>query len=57
MLYVDPKTVTRWAVEGKVASVRTPGGHHRFFQRPTIADRRRTVRAPRQSTTGPATEV
>ncbi len=31
MLYVDPKTVTRWALEGKVASVRTPGGHHRFF--------------------------
>jgi len=27
---VDPKTVTRWAKEGKLPSFRTPGGHHRF---------------------------
>ncbi len=27
---VDPKTVTRWAVSGKVGSVVTPGGHRRF---------------------------
>lgn len=27
---VDPKTVTRWAKDGKVPSVTTPGGHKRF---------------------------
>ena len=27
---VDPKTVTRWAKAGKLTSVKTPGGHHRF---------------------------
>lgn len=28
---VDPKTVTRWALKGRLASIRTPGGHHRFL--------------------------
>lgn len=27
---VDPKTVSRWVNAGKLASFRTPGGHHRF---------------------------
>ena len=27
---VDPKTVARWGRAGKLASVRTPGGHRRF---------------------------
>jgi excisionase family DNA binding protein len=27
---VDPKTVTRWARDGKLESVRTPGGHRRY---------------------------
>ena len=27
---VDPKSVTRWVKEGRLTSVRTPGGHHRF---------------------------
>lgn len=27
---VDPKTVTRWAVAGRISSLRTPGGHRRF---------------------------
>jgi excisionase family DNA binding protein len=27
---VDPKTVTRWASAGRIASIRTPGGHRRF---------------------------
>lgn len=27
---VDPKTVTRWAHSGKLASITTPGGHKRF---------------------------
>lgn len=27
---VDPKTVTRWAKDGKLSSIRTPGGHCRY---------------------------
>jgi excisionase family DNA binding protein len=27
---VDPKTVTRWAKQGKIRSIRTPGGHRRY---------------------------
>jgi excisionase family DNA binding protein len=27
---VDPKTVSRWATAGRIGSIRTPGGHHRF---------------------------
>lgn len=27
---VDPKTVTRWADAGRIRSIRTPGGQHRF---------------------------
>lgn len=27
---VDPKTVTRWAASGRIGSIKTPGGHHRF---------------------------
>ena len=27
---VDPKTVTRWAVAGKLTAVRTLGGHRRY---------------------------
>ncbi|RKS76395.1 excisionase family DNA binding protein [Actinomadura pelletieri DSM 43383] len=30
MFRVDPKTVTRWAREGKLNSVRTLGGHRRY---------------------------
>lgn len=29
---VDPKTVNRWAVAGRLASVRTLGGHRRYFR-------------------------
>ncbi len=31
MLRVNPKTVTRWTRAGKLSSIVTPGGHHRFF--------------------------
>lgn len=31
---VDVKTVARWAVAGRITSVRTPGGHRRY---PTAA--------------------
>ena len=27
---VDPKTVTRWASDGKLTCIRTLGGHRRF---------------------------
>lgn len=30
MFGVNTKTVTRWAVEGKLAAIRTPGGHRRY---------------------------
>jgi excisionase family DNA binding protein len=28
---VDPKTVARWASEGKLTSIRTLGGHRRYL--------------------------
>lgn len=30
MFRVDPKTVATWARAGKLAFIRTPGGHRRF---------------------------
>jgi excisionase family DNA binding protein len=30
MLKTHPRTVTRWAVEGRLTSIRTPGGHRRY---------------------------
>lgn len=27
---VDPKTVTRWAKQGRLPSIKTPGGHRRY---------------------------
>jgi excisionase family DNA binding protein len=32
MFRVDPKTVTRSAKTGRLASIRTPGGHRRYRQ-------------------------
>lgn len=29
---VGAKTVTRWAVQGRLRSIRTPGGHRRYFR-------------------------
>lgn len=29
---VNHKTVYRWAVAGRLTSVRTPGGHRRYFK-------------------------
>jgi excisionase family DNA binding protein len=59
LLYVDRKTVTRWAQTGKLASIRTPGGHRRYlradvlairagsFQHAPEAEARPDVRSPR----------
>lgn len=30
MFRVDPKTVTRWAKQGRLTSIRTLGGHRRY---------------------------
>lgn len=30
MFRVDPKSVTRWAKQGRLSSIKTPGGHRRF---------------------------
>ncbi len=32
ILFVDPKTVTRWARAGKIDAIRTPGGHRRYLR-------------------------
>jgi len=37
LLYVDPKTVSRWAAAGKIHSIRTPGGHRRFLRSEILA--------------------
>jgi len=37
MFGVDPKTVTRWAIGGRMGSIRTPGGHRRFRASEVIA--------------------
>lgn len=29
---VDAKTVTRWGQVGRLASLRTPAGHHRYYR-------------------------
>jgi excisionase family DNA binding protein len=34
---VDPKTVTRWAKSGKLASIRTLGGHRRYLESEVLA--------------------
>ena len=30
LFHVDPRTVTRWANEGRLSVIRTLGGHRRF---------------------------
>lgn len=34
---VDPKTVSRWALDGKLPSIRTPGGHRRYRESEVLA--------------------
>jgi len=50
MLSVDPKTVSRWASDGRIASLRTPGGHRRFFKAEILA----LMPVPHQSDSRPA---
>jgi excisionase family DNA binding protein len=37
LLRVHTKTVTRWANEGRLESIRTPGGHRRFRESEVLA--------------------
>ncbi|MGI5118595.1 BldC family transcriptional regulator [Marinactinospora thermotolerans] len=37
MFRVNLKTVTRWVKTGRLTSIRTPGGKHRFRERDVIA--------------------
>ena len=37
MFRVDPKTVTRWAKDGKLSTLRTLGGHRRYFRNEVVA--------------------
>ena len=37
LLGVNPKTVTRWCVEGRLAAYRTPGGHRRIAESALLA--------------------
>jgi len=30
LFQVDPRTVNRWTLQGKLPSIRTLGGHHRY---------------------------
>ena len=32
LMGVDAKTVSRWAKEGRLRAIRTPGGHRRFYR-------------------------
>ncbi len=32
LMGVDPKTVTRWAIAGKIGSFKTLGGHRRYLR-------------------------
>lgn len=50
MFRVDPKTVTRWAKDGRLSSIRTPGGHRRYEEsevRALLEGRRHDPRSAR----------
>jgi excisionase family DNA binding protein len=34
---VDPKTISRWALQGWLESIKTPGGHRRFRESVILA--------------------
>jgi excisionase family DNA binding protein len=37
MFRVDPKTVTRWARDGRLTAIRTLGGHRRYLESEVLA--------------------
>ena len=37
MFRVDPKTVTRWARDGRLTAIRTLGGHRRYLETQVLA--------------------
>lgn len=45
---VDPKTVTRWAVMGRLEWIKTPGGHRRFRES-SVRDLLATGNSPRST--------
>lgn len=47
MSRVHPKTVTRWTRAGKLAAIRTPGGHRRY-SREQVDALMRGVKTPPQ---------
>lgn len=49
LLHVSPKTVARWATEGKLPYVRTLGGHRRFANSVIQAEIRRLAREDAQA--------
>jgi excisionase family DNA binding protein len=51
MFHVDRQTITRWAATGRLGSIRTPGGHHRF--RETEVNGLLADTAQRRPTSGP----
>ena len=51
LLRVDPKTVTRWAEQGKFGSIRTLGGHRRYSEAEIQSFLAGTARVPRPTPT------
>jgi excisionase family DNA binding protein len=51
LLRVDPKTVTRWAEQGKFGSIRTLGGHRRYSEAEIRAFLAGTAQGPRPAST------
>jgi excisionase family DNA binding protein len=51
LLRVDPKTVTRWAEQGKFGSIRTLGGHRRYSEAEIRACVAGTAQSPRPAST------
>lgn len=45
---VDPKTVTRWARQGKIRFIRTPGGHRRYVAADVLQHLEAAPPRPRQ---------
>ena len=51
LLRVDPKTVTRWAEQGKFGAIRTLGGHRRYSEAKIRAFLAGTAQGPRPAPT------